>query len=71
MTTTLQVDERLLIKAVRLGKHRTREAAVNQALTEYIQHLEQLKILQFFGTIDYDPDYDYKEQRGVKNGSSG
>ena len=27
---------------------------------------EQLKILELFGTIDYDPDYDYKAARKKK-----
>jgi Arc/MetJ family transcription regulator len=27
---------------------------------------EQLKVLELFGTIDYEEDYDYKQQRQVK-----
>ena len=27
---------------------------------------EQLKVLELFGTIDYEEDYDYKQQRKVK-----
>ena len=46
-----------------MGSHKTKQAAVNQALKEYVQHLEQAKILNLFGAIDYDPDYDYKVQR--------
>jgi len=36
---------------------------VTKALLEYIDHLEQEKILRMFGTVDYDPGYDYKDQR--------
>ena len=64
MATNLQIDDRLINKAVKIGKHKTKKEAVTQALTEYIQQREQLKILNVFGKIDYDDDYDYKEQRG-------
>ena len=63
METNLQVDDRLIIKAVKLGRHKTKKAAVTKALIEYINHLEQEKILSMFGTVDYDPKYDYKKQR--------
>jgi Arc/MetJ family transcription regulator len=63
MATNLQLDDRLIAKAARLGKHRTKKAAVTQALAEYIQHLEQQKITALFGRIDYHPDYDPKRQR--------
>jgi hypothetical protein len=63
MATNLQIDDNLIRKAVRLGKHRTKKAAVTQALVDYIQHLEQDKIGSLFGAIDYDPGYDYKSQR--------
>ena len=63
MATNLQVDDKLIIKAVKLGRHKTKKAAVTEALIEYIDHLEQEKILLMFGTVDYDPKYDYKRQR--------
>jgi Arc/MetJ family transcription regulator len=63
MATNLQLDDELIQKAVRLGGHKTKKAAVSKALTEYIQNLEQEKILSMFGSIDYDPEYDYKKQR--------
>ncbi len=63
MATNLQIDDQLITRAVKLGRHRTKKAAVTQALTEYIRHREQEKILSLFGTIDYDPRYDYKKQR--------
>ena len=63
MATNLQIDDELISKAVRLGGHKTKKAAVSKALVEYIQHLEQEKILSMFGKVDYHPDYDYKKQR--------
>ena len=63
MATNLQIDDGLIRRAVRLGGHRTKRAAVTHALTEYVNHLEQEKILGLFGTVVHDPSYDYKKQR--------
>ncbi|MBN2318136.1 MAG: type II toxin-antitoxin system VapB family antitoxin [Acidobacteria bacterium] len=63
MATNLDIEDDLINKAVKLGGHKTKKAAVSTALIEYIQHLEQEKILKVFGTIDYEPGYDYKKQR--------
>jgi len=63
LATNLQVDDRLIVKAVELGGHKTKKAAVTQALVEYVNHLEQQKVLSMFGRVDYDPKYHYKKQR--------
>lgn len=63
MATNLQLDDRLIKQAVELGRHRTKKAAVTQALADYIRHLKQERILDLFGKIDFDPAYDYKRQR--------
>jgi len=63
MATNLQIDDNLILKAVKLGGHRTKKAAVSKALIEYIHQLEQEKILSMFGAVEYDPEYDYKKQR--------
>jgi hypothetical protein len=63
MATNLQIDDKLILKAVRLGRHRTKREAVSTALVEYIHQLEQEKILSMFGSVDYEPEYDYKKQR--------
>jgi len=39
---------------------------VTAALKEYIQHHKQQQIVSLFGQIEYDPDYDYKKERGRK-----
>lgn len=66
MATNLALDDKLLNEAVRLGGHRTKKATVTEALHEYIQRRKQLGILELAGKIDYDPDYDYKEERRRK-----
>ena len=63
MATNLQIDDKLIVKAVKLGRHKTKKAAVTQALTEHTDQLEQEKILSMFGKVDYDPEYNYKKQR--------
>ena len=63
MATNLALDNQLIADAVIVGHHRTKKAAVTAALQEYIQRHKQLKILDLFGTIDYDNDYNYKQQR--------
>ncbi|MEI6211230.1 MAG: type II toxin-antitoxin system VapB family antitoxin [bacterium] len=63
MATNLQLDDRLIAEAAELGKHRTKKAAVTQALTDYIRHLRQEQILDLFGKVDFDSGYDYKRQR--------
>lgn len=63
MATNLQIDDALITRAVQIGGHRTKKAAVTQALTDYIHHLEQEKILSMFGSVDYSRRYDYKKQR--------
>lgn len=63
MATNLQLDDRLIKEAVTLGNHRTKKAAVTQALADYIRHLRQERILDLFGKMDFDPGYNYKRQR--------
>lgn len=63
MATNLQIDNQLLNKALKIGGHRTKKATVTEALEEYIRRREQMRLLQLFGTIEYDPAYNYKAQR--------
>jgi Arc/MetJ family transcription regulator len=63
MATNLAIDDALIEEARRIGHHRTKKDAVNAALDEYIRYRRQLEILDHFGTIDFDPDYDYKRMR--------
>lgn len=63
MPTNLAIDDRLIDEARRIGNHKTKKAAVSAALQEYIDRHKQMEILKLFGTIDYDPAYDYKKTR--------
>ena len=63
MATNLEIDNELIQEALRLGGHRTKRAVVEAALQEYVQRRKQLTVTELFGTIEYEDDYDYKEQR--------
>jgi Arc/MetJ family transcription regulator len=65
MATNLDLDDKLVEAAQKLGRHKTKREAVNRALDEYVRWLRQQAILEEFGTIQYDPKYDYKKQRKV------
>lgn len=63
MATNLDIDNELIQEALKLGGHRTKRAVVEEALQEYVQRRKQLTITELFGTIEYEDDYDYKQQR--------
>jgi Arc/MetJ family transcription regulator len=65
MATNLALDDTLIEEARKLGGQRTKKEAVTQALLEYVQRRKQVKLLELFGTLDYDDDYDHKAQRSV------
>lgn len=66
MLTNLVIDDRLIEAARRIGHHKTKKEAVTTALSEYVAHRKRLQILDLFGTIDFDPRYDYKAERRKK-----
>lgn len=63
MPTNLMLDDSLILQAMEMGKHRTKRETVNQALRAYVESLQQVQILELFGQVDFDPDYDYKVER--------
>ncbi|MEN9519962.1 MAG: hypothetical protein RLZZ381_2550 [Cyanobacteriota bacterium] len=63
MATNLEIDKKLIQEALKLGGHRTKRAVVEEALKEYVQRRKQLTITELFGTIEYEEEYDYKQQR--------
>jgi hypothetical protein len=63
MATNLALDDRLLEEALKVGGRGTKKATVTEALEEYISRRKQARITKLFGTLDYDPKYNYKKQR--------
>ena len=63
MATNLDIDPRLLERAVEVSGERTKTAAVTRALREYVARHEQRRIVELFAGLDWDPGYDYKAAR--------
>ena len=63
MATNLAIDEGLIEEAKRLGGHRTKRAAVNDALAEYVARRKRRAVLALFGKVEWAADYDYKAER--------
>ena len=66
MATNLDIDQALLEKAVELSGKRSKKDAVTMALEEFIARRNQKSLLELFGTVDWDPEYDYKAERSRK-----
>lgn len=69
MATNLALDDGLIEEARQLSGLRTKKDVVTQALVEYIQRRKQLKVLDLFGTVDFEDEFDAKVQRGVGRSS--
>lgn len=63
MATNLAIDPALIERARELSGERTKKAAVTRALEEYIARHEQRRLGELFGSLEWDPEYDYKAER--------
>ena len=63
MATNLAIDNELLDTALKVGGLKSKKDTVNQALSEFIKRRQTAEIIELFGKIEYDEDYDYKEGR--------
>jgi len=63
MATNLSIDPDLLERALAVSGKKTKRAAVTKALKEFIAGREQPCLLELFGCLDWDPEYDYKAER--------
>ena len=61
--TNLKLDDKLIDQAVKLGRFKTKQEAVNSALAEFVMRRNRLRILELAGRIDFQPDWDYKRMR--------
>ncbi|HKR28713.1 MAG TPA: type II toxin-antitoxin system VapB family antitoxin [Acidobacteriaceae bacterium] len=66
MPTNLALNDNLIEEARKLGGHKSKKAAVTAALDEYVSRRKQKDIIRLFGTIEYDPAYDYKAERKAR-----
>ena len=63
MATNLAIEDELLARALEVGGEKTKKATVNKALREFVARREQQRILELFGTLEWDEDFDYKRER--------
>lgn len=63
MATNLAIDPRLLERALKVSGERTKTAAVTRALREFVARREQRRIVDLFGALEWDADFDYKAER--------
>jgi Arc/MetJ family transcription regulator len=63
MATNLAINESLLDKALELGGFRSKKETVNAALEEFIRRRKADDIINLFGKVEYESDYDYKKMR--------
>jgi hypothetical protein len=63
MPTNLALDPELLERAFAVSGEKTKKAAVTRALKEFIARREQKKLLRLFGSLEWDPSFDYKAER--------
>jgi len=63
MATNLAIDDKLLREALEISGLKTKKDTVNLALKEFVDRRKQLEIINIFGKLDPDPDYDYKRGR--------
>ena len=63
MGTNLFLDPELLEKALEVSGEKTKKAAVTKALKEFISRREQRRILELFGSLEWDEQYNYKKGR--------
>lgn len=63
MATNLSIDPALIDRALKLSGERSKKAAVTRALEEFIARREQQGLLELMGELEWDPSYDYKQER--------
>jgi Arc/MetJ family transcription regulator len=61
--SNLALDDELLEAAWQIGGLKTKRETVNLALAEFVRRRRAPELVELFGTIPYDPDYDYKKAR--------
>ncbi|MEO6594725.1 MAG: type II toxin-antitoxin system VapB family antitoxin [Planctomycetota bacterium] len=63
MATNLSIDPKLLDEALRVSGERTKTAAVVRALQEFIARRRQKGLLDLFGKLTWNENFDYKAER--------
>ena len=67
MPTNLALNDKLLQEALEISGLKTKKDTVNLALKEFVNRRRQMEILNLFGTMDPDPEYDSKREDIVES----
>lgn len=63
MATNLSIDPALLDEALAVAGEKTKKATVTRALQEFIARRRQRELVELFGKLDWDEEFDYKRER--------
>ena len=63
MASNLALDDSLLEIALKIGGLKTKTDTVNTALKEFIERRKRREVIELFGCMPSDDDYDCKLQR--------
>jgi len=63
MASNLSIDNELINIALKVGGLKNKKDTVNQALKEFVKSRKTAEIIELFGTVEYDSNYDYKSAR--------
>ena len=63
MATNLAIDPEPLTRALEVSGERTKKAAVTKALQEFIARLEQKRVVELMGKLEWDDSFNYKTER--------
>ena len=63
MRTNIELDDKLVKTAMKLGKAKTKRELIQSALEEYVKNLQKKNLLELKGKIEFTDEYDYKSMR--------
>lgn len=63
MATNLAINDQLLTNALEIGGFHSKKDTVNAALEEFIQRRKSEDVINLFGQIEFEENYDYKKMR--------
>ncbi len=66
MATRVSLDSDLVERALAVSGEKTRRAAVNRALEEFIARRQRMRLVDLMGKLEWDPIFDYKAERSRK-----
>jgi len=63
MRTNIDIDEKLIRRAMEISGQTTKRGVVTLALDEFITRRSQLDLRDLFGQVTFAPGYDHKVAR--------